>query len=113
MAIRVRAIHTLRHAVRVMLCHWNLDSGNGRRSGAHYRTVRPPCAGPELKTMFGGPWQRFQALAAHKRVLLGVGGMVLSSLGLYFSERMERESDPPHEIAIQGAKSLGLIKRES
>jgi len=67
----------------------------------------------ELKTMFGGPWQRFQALAAHKRVLLGVGGMVLSSLGLYFSERMERESDPPHEIAIQGAKSLGLMKRES
>ena len=68
---------------------------------------------PELKTMFGGPWQRFQALSAHKRVLLGVGGMVLSSLGLYFSERIERESDPPHEIAIRGAKSLGLMKRES
>ena len=45
LAIRVRAIHTLRHAVRVMLCHWNLDSGNGWRSGAHYRTVRLPCAG--------------------------------------------------------------------
>ena len=67
---------------------------------------------PAVEAMLGGPWQRFQALAGHKRVLLGIGGMVLSSLGLYFSEKMERQ-DPPHEIAIEGAKSLGLMKRGS
>ena len=45
-------------------------------------------------------------------MLIGIGGMVLSSLGLYFSEKMERQ-DPPHEIAMEGAKSLGLMKRGS
>ena len=57
-----------------------------------------------------GPWQRFNSLPGHQRVLLGVTGMVLSSLGLFFSDKMQGQ-DPPHEIAIEGAKSLGLIAR--
>ena len=104
----VRAIHTSRHAVRVMLCDWVVGFVGLTHSQRAHTTVRRP----EVKTMLGGPWQRFQALAGHKRVLLGIGGMVLSSLGLYFSEKMERQ-DPPHEIAIEGAKSLGLVKRGS
>lgn len=68
-------------------------------------------AGLNNKAMFG-PWQRFQALPPHKRVLLGVTGMVLSSLGLWFSEKIVERRTAPHEIAIEGAKSLGLMKRE-
>ena len=50
-------------------------------------------------------WQRFTALPGHKRVLVGVAGMVLSSLGLYFSDKLQKQ-DPPHKIAADSLQSL-------
>jgi len=44
-------------------------------------------------------WQRFTALPGHKRVLVGVAGMVLSSLGLYFSDELQKQ-DPQHKSPL-------------
>lgn len=42
---------------------------------------------------------RFRLLKGRQRVLLGVIGMVLSTSGLWFTDKPGKPEPPPHEIA--------------
>ena len=78
-------------------------------AGAVLSDAHTPASAPSVRDM-STIWQRFNALPGHQRVLLGIAGMVLSSLGLYFGEKAQK-ADPPHKIAADSADSLrGALK---